>query len=66
MNDMDIEKQKLELFAVLMELETEIKILSTNIAKAQVDLANVRTMDDAKEFDENHDLEEGLKYIRLV
>ena len=62
---MDIEKKKVELFSVLMELETEIVILSRNIAKAYEDLANVKTLDDAKEFDENHDLEDGLKHIQL-
>ena len=62
---MDIEKKKVELFSVLMELETEIVILSRNIAKAYEDLANVKTLDDAKEFDGNHDLEDGLKHIQL-
>lgn len=62
---MDIEKKKVELFAVLMELEANIKVLSNNIAKAYEDLANVHTMEDAKQFDESHDLEEGLKHIEL-
>lgn len=62
---MDIEKKKVELFAVLMELEADIKVLSNNIAKAYEDLANVHTMEDAKQFDESHDLEEGLKHIEL-
>lgn len=62
---MDIEKKKVELFSVLMELETDIGILSRNIAKAYEDLANVKTLDDAKEFDKNHDLEDGLKHIQL-
>lgn len=62
---MDIEKKKVELFAILMELEADIKALSNNIAKAYEDLANVHTMEDAKQFDESHDLEEGLKHIEL-
>lgn len=48
-----------------MELEREIVILSKNITKAQMDLAKVQTMGDAKEFDKSHDLEEGLKHIQL-
>jgi hypothetical protein len=62
---MNIEKKKDELLAVLAELDAEIKTLSNRIAKAREDLANVYTMDDAKRFDENCDLEKGLKHIQL-
>lgn len=62
---MNIEKQKDELLAVLAELGAEIKTLSDRIAKAREELANVYTMDDAKRFDENCDLEKGLKHIQL-
>ena len=62
---MNIEKKKDELLAVLAELDAEIKTLSDRIANAREDLANVYTMDDAKRFDENCDLEKGLKHIQL-
>lgn len=62
---MGIEKRRNELLAILAELDAEIRILSDRIAKAREDLANVYTVDDAKRFDENCDLEKGLKYIRL-
>lgn len=62
---MNIEKKKDELLAVLAELDAEIKTLSDRIEKAREDLANVYTMDDAKRFDENCDLEKGLKHIQL-
>ena len=62
---MDVEKRKAEMLAILTELDAEIRILSDRIAKAREDLANVYTVDDAKRFDENCDLEKGLKYIRL-
>ena len=62
---MDIEKKKAELFAILAELDAEIQTLSDSIAKAREDLANVYTMDDAQRFDENCDLEKGLKHIQL-
>lgn len=62
---MDIEKQRAEMFVILAELDAEIQALSDRIAKAREDLANVYTVDDAKRFDENCDLEKGLKYIRL-
>ena len=62
---MDIEKKKGELLAILAELDAEIQTLSDRIAKAREDLANVYTVDDVKRFDENCDLEKGLKYIQL-
>lgn len=62
---MDIEKKRNELLAILAELDAEIRILSDRIAKAREDLANVYTVDDAKRFDENCDLEKDLKHIRL-
>ena len=62
---MNIEKKRNEMLAILAELDAEIQTLSDSIAKARKDLANVYTEDDAKRFDENCDLEKGLKYIRL-
>lgn len=62
---MDIKKRRNEMLAILAELDAEIQILSDHIAKAREDLANVYTVDDAKRFDENCDLEKGLKHIRL-
>lgn len=62
---MDIEKKKAELFAILAELDAEIQTLSDRVTKAREDLANVYTVDDVKRFDENHDLEKGLKHIQL-
>lgn len=62
---MDIEKKKAELFAILAELDAEIQTLSDRVTKARKDLANVYTVDDAKRFDENHDLGKGLKHIQL-
>lgn len=54
---MDVEKRRNELLAILAELDTEIQTLSDRIAKARKDLANVYTVDDAKRFDENCDLD---------
>lgn len=62
---MDVEKKRDELLAILAELDAEIQILSDRIAKAREDLANVYTEDDARRFDENCDLEKGLKHIQL-
>ena len=62
---MNIEKKRNEMLAILAELDAEIRILSDRIAKAREDLANVYTVDDAKRFDENCDLEKDLKHIQL-
>lgn len=62
---MDVEKRKVELFVILAELEADIEVLRKNVAKAREDLEKVQTADEAKEFDENHDLEEGLNHIQL-
>ena len=62
---MDVEKKRDELLAILAELDAEIQTLSDRIANAREDLANVHTADDAKRFDESHDLEKGLKHIQL-
>lgn len=62
---MNVGKRRDELLAILTELDAEIRILSDRIEKAREDLANVYTVDDAKRFDENCDLEKGLKHIRL-
>lgn len=62
---MDVEKKRDELLAILEELDAEIQTLSGRVAKARKDLANVHTADDAKRFDESHDLENGLKHIQL-
>lgn len=62
---MDIEKRRNEMLAILAELDAEIRILSYRVAKAREDLANVYTVDDAKRFVENCDLEKGLKRIQL-
>ena len=65
MTDMNIEQRKVEMFAVLAEVETDIETLKKNIARAREDLLKVQTEVEAKVFDQSHDLEEGLKHIEL-
>lgn len=62
---MDIEKGRNEILASLAELDADIQTISDRIAKAREDLANVYNEDDARRFDENCDLEKGLKHIKL-
>lgn len=61
----DIEKRKMELAVMLDELEADIKTLQNNIMKFRLAVANVDENTDLKKFDNDYDVERGLKYIRL-
>lgn len=62
---MDIEEMKARLFDTIRELETDIATLELNIALAKNALEKVHTIDDAKAFDKEFDIEKGLKHIEL-
>ena len=61
----DIEKRKNALAVMLDELESDIKTLQNNIMMFRMDMANVDENTDFGKFDDEHDLERNLKYIRL-
>lgn len=61
----DIEKRKTELAVMLDELESDIETLQNNIMQFRLGVANVDENTDLKKFDEEHNLERNLKYIRL-
>ena len=61
----DIEKRKNALAVMLDELESDIKTLQNNIMKFRMNMANVDENTDLGKFDDEHDLERNLKYIRL-
>lgn len=61
----DIEKRKNALAVMLGELESDIKTLQNNIMMFRMDMANVDENTDFEKFDDEHDLERNLKYIRL-
>lgn len=61
----DIEKRKMELAVMLDELEADIKTLQNNIMKFRLAMANVDENTDLKKFDDDYDVERGLKCIRL-
>ena len=61
----DIEKRKKEVTVTLDKLELDIKTLQDDILKLRTDIANVDENTDLKKFDEEHNLERNLKYIRL-
>ena len=65
MTDMNIEQRKVDVFAVLAEMESDIETLKKNIAKIREDLPKVQPEAEAKAFYQSHDLEEGLKHITL-
>lgn len=62
---MDIDQCKERIYVVLRELAEDVSTLIVRMAKAYEDLAKVQTEEDAKVFDRTHDLEVGLKHIRL-
>lgn len=61
----DIEKRKKEIAVTLDKLELDIKTLQDDILRLRTDIANVDENTDLKKFDEEHNLERNLKYIRL-
>lgn len=61
----DIEKRKKEIVVILNKLELDIKTLQDNILRLRTDIANVDENTDLKKFDEAHNLERNLEYIRL-
>ena len=61
----DIEKRKNALAVMLDELESDIQTLQNNIMMFRTDMANVDENTDFGKFDDEHDLERNLKYIKL-
>lgn len=61
----DIEKRNRELHVILDEIEQDIETLQANISKLREDMDSVNTETDLAAFDEQHDLERGLKHIEL-
>ena len=49
----------------MYELLKDISTLLLSISKALEDVENIETEEDAKKFDKEHDLEEGLEHIEL-
>lgn len=61
----DIEKRKKEVTVTLDKLELDIKTLQDDILRLRTDIANVDENTNLKKFDEEHNLERNLKYIRI-
>ena len=61
----DLEKMKEEIFTDLDELDKDIDILRTNMKKLREYLPGLTYDMDFNSFDDEHDIERGLKHIRL-
>ena len=62
---MDIESRRNEALETLEKLRQECEILIERTKVYRDYILNVKTEEDAKQFDETHDIEEGLEIIRL-
>lgn len=62
---MNIDIRKQEILTQLYRLKKECETLLERIPLVREDLLKVKTEEEAKMFDETHDLEEGLKIIKL-
>ena len=62
---MNIDLRKHEMLFQLQKLRKECEILIERTYTYREDLLKVKTEEEAKQFDETHDLEEGLEIIRL-
>ena len=61
----DIEKRKEWLYTFLTELEQDIKILQDNIVKIKEGVKDINSEEELRIFDDEVDIEEGLKHIEL-
>ena len=62
---MDIESIRKEALETLEKIRQECEILIERTQVYRDDILNVKTEEDAKQFDKTHDIEEGLEIIRL-
>lgn len=62
---MDIDLRKNEILLQLQKLRKECEILIERTYTYREDLLNVKNEEEARQFDETHDLEEGLEIIGL-
>ena len=63
MTAFDIKKREMK--ETLQRIRNDCDILVARTYDFEADLLGVKTEDEAEEFDQTHDLEEGLVYIHL-
>ncbi len=62
---MNIDVRKNQMLVELAQIRQECEILIERTYSYREDLLKVKTEEDALEFDRTHDIEEGLRNIRL-
>lgn len=62
---MNIDIRKQEMLTTLYKIQQEAQLLLERIPAFREDLLKVKTEEEAMAFDESHDLEEDLMYIKL-
>ena len=62
---MNIDLRKQQMLVELQQIRAECEILIERTYAFREDLLKVKTEEEAKRFDEIHDLEEGLERISL-
>lgn len=65
LNDVDIEKVKAEIKKTIETIKTEANILLKNLDKILEDIDSVTNIEEAIEFDKNHQYDEELTYLKL-
>lgn len=61
----DLTHDKEKVFRKLCELEEEIPILLQRIEKAKIEVMKIQTLEDAKRFEEENDLDDGFMHIEV-
>ena len=65
---MTIKEKKIEVLKAIQEVEDDIVTLQNNIEKAKIylnSMSDESTIEDIKKFDNEYDVENGLKHIEL-
>ncbi len=65
LNTVDIEKIKAEIKKTIETIKAEANILLKNLDKILEDINSVTNIEEAIEFDKNHQYDEELAYLKL-
>lgn len=65
LNTVDIEKIKAEIKKTIETIKAEANILLKNLDKILEDINSVTNIEEAIEFDKNHQYDEELTYLKL-
>lgn len=65
LNTVDIEKTKAEIKKTVETIKAEANVLLKNLDKILEDIDSVTNIEEAIEFDKNHQYDEELTYLKL-